>query len=195
MTRLSTAICLCLTVLSASERALAADQPSPTCIVDKVRQAYADGRKAIVKATYKNLDQADDLDKKVNFEEKGCISSYGLDGSFSIASIASNFLSGIKDAVCSAADNYLANQVAGVSAGIDAPLGLTNVGGQLVRGGDGVNISEGNNAIDFKTDQWANDQFSRLPQVDSGYKDYNYDSGPDLGDQTYLDQQRGGTRR
>jgi hypothetical protein len=165
-----------------------------TCIVDEVRDIYASGRGKIIQRTDELLNP-EPLDETVDFEEKGCISSYGLNGSFSLASIAQGFLNGIKDAVCSAADNYLADQIDGLASSIDAPLGLGDVGGSLVRGGEGVNIEEGENTIDFDEEQWVNDQFDQLPDVNPGYSDFDYDAGSDIGDENYLDQSRGGSRR
>lgn len=194
--RIRTVALMLLVTGPLSSPVLAATTPGTNddCIVDDVRKVYAEGRGKIIERTDELLNP-ESLDETVDFEEKGCISTYGLDGSFSLASIAKGFLSGIKDAVCAAADNYLANQVDGLKASIDAPLGLGDVGGSLVRGGSGVNVEQGENVIDFDKEKFINDQFDRVPDVNPGYSDFNYDSGPDIGDENYLDQKRNGARR
>jgi hypothetical protein len=188
---LSIAVLVCVPIQSSFAQAASAD---PECIVDEVRKKYAERRGQIIIATDESVNQ-EDLDDTVDFEEKGCISSYGLDGSFSLASLAQGFLDGIRDAVCSAADNYLADQVDGLSASIDAPLGLAGVGGGLVRGGEGVNVEQRQNELDFDEEDWINDQFNDLPDVNPGYSDFNYGGGPEAGDENYINQDRTGTRR
>jgi len=178
--------------LTPSSAQSASNEP---CVVDEVRKKYNEDRGQVTKRVYDKVHEGNDLDDVVDFEEKGCISSYGLDGSFSIESIASSFLSGIRDAVCSAADNYLADQVDGLSASIDAPLGLSGAGIGINRGSEGVNIEQGQNEIDFNAEGFINDQFDRIPNVNPGYTDYEYDSDSDIGDENYLDQDRTGARR
>jgi hypothetical protein len=121
-----------------------------------------------------------------------------------LASLAQGFLDGIRDAVCAAADNYLADQIDGLSASIDAPLGLAGIGGGLVRReeceeGDeeceeeqGVNFEQRQNELDFDEEDWINDQFDDLPDVNPGYSDFNYGGGPEAGDENYINQDRSG---
>lgn len=188
---LSIAVLTCVPVQSSFAQAASAD---PECPVDDVRKKYAERRGEIIIATDEQVNPVP-LDETVDFEEKGCISSYGLDGSFSLASLAVPFLDGIRDTVCETADNYLGDQVDGLGASIDAPLGLGSVGGNLVRGGEGVNVEQRQNELDFDEEDWINDQFNDLPDVNPGYSDFNYGGGPEAGDENYINQDRTGTRR
>lgn len=158
------------------------------CLVDKVRDQFLKRDKNLAgDAAEKSCEKCDEID----FEESGCIDGYGLDmSSFSLSGLADGLMNKLKNAACSAADNYVAGQIEGLRAEIEAPMGVGGVGVGLDKGGSGVDFSHDNQDLDFDFDSMISEQAERLPQVGTGYFDGDYSGGRRFDDIDHVDQRQ-----
>jgi|GEM_PF-3015970 len=109
-------------------------------------------------------------------EEAGCISDYGANLGFGVvSSLAGNLLNSLKDAACSALDDYIEDSVSQFGASISAPmdLGEFDVGiGQQ----DGLLTTTGEGrAFGFDFDKIMSDVSSELPQIEGSSVDIDGD--------------------
>lgn len=173
-----------LLVVSASSMAAMTDE---NCKIPSLRRDYAKATLAVADSVNTQIGEANDV-AEIDLEEQGCISDYGLKGGFGLPSLASGLLDGLMDKVCSAADDYIASNLDKFSASLTTPLNVADVDLGLGKREPGeplidTSTSESELGVDF--DSMIDDQFKRLPKVDSGYGDYSYDAGADVKDYDY----------
>lgn len=158
------------------------------CLVDKVREQFLASDKGLARAGAENsCPECDDID----FEKSACINGYGLDmSSFSLSGLASGLMDKLKNAVCSAADNYVGSQIAGIGMQIEAPMGIGGLGVGFDKGGSGFNFDHDAEELDFNFDAMVREQSRRLPTLGTGYFDGDYTGGSSFDDFRHVDQRQ-----
>lgn len=167
------------------------------CGIAEIRKEYAEATLKVASKTYE--DSADRNDPEdIDFEEQGCISDYGFRGSFGLPSLASGFLDGLKDKACAAADEYIESNLSQFQAGFTSPLEAADldVGIEQLEDDDdgGVDFTEGENEFGPDAGGAIEDAFDKLPDVDSGYGDYQYGEDNSSNDYDYIDRKEGERR-
>jgi hypothetical protein len=176
-------VALVLGGVSAPAVACATDEG---CVVDSIRDQFL--KRSLEIASGGAEKAAEGLDEQINFEEQGCIDTYGLDASsFSLSGLADGLIDGLTDAVCSAADSYVSDQVGSIGAQIEAPMGIGGAGVGFEKGGSGVDFEHSDTELDFDFDSMVNDQMGRLPDVGTGYFEGDYSGGTQVDDIDYSD--------
>lgn len=201
-------------LLSLSGTAIAAS--AEDCGIPDLRQQYAAASLAIVDATYKKNRPANNPEK-IDLEKQGCISGYGLKGGFGLPSLAGGLLDGLKDKVCKAADDYLKSNLDQFSLSLKSPLNIADVDlGVERQDPEGckdengkkvecswIDMKERDNELGVDFGDMIDDQFKKMPKVDSGFGDFDYDDGTDVKDYDYTTKKKkktkssseGGSRR
>jgi len=173
-----------------SAPALACANGDDPCPVDEVRKSFYESAMDLAEEGAKAA--LEGLDDEIDFEKQGCIDTYGLDmSSFSLSGLADGLMQSLKDAVCEAADNYVADQVDGLGASFDAPMGLGGGSVGLSKGGSGMNWDHETTELDFNFDQLIGDQVENLPSVNGGYFSGDYSGGQNFDDYDYVDSTGG----
>ncbi len=124
----------------------------------------------------------------MDLEDQGCISDYGLKGGFGLPSLAGGFLNGLKDAACKAADNFIASNVDQLSASLTSPLGIADVNLGVGKKGEGegmISLEQRSNELGVDLKSVIDDQFDKLPSVDNGFGEYEYEGKGDITDYEY----------
>ena len=172
-----------------------------------LRNNYADVENEINRAMGERFQDKDGDGKPdtedFDLEEQGCISDYGIEGGFGLPSMAD--LGGLMDQACEAADAYIGEQLSQFGANISSPLGLADMelgvdSYDKCKAGETpdkdncqnspLNMSESTNEIGLDTGGFIDDQFDKLPEVESEYTDYEFEGEGDASDYNYGTSQK-----
>lgn len=156
-----------------------------SCKIADLREQYTKATGALNAAlNEKRQTQGEEIDLK----DQGCISDYGLNGGFGLPSLASGFLNGLKDKACEAADNYLASNLDQLSVSLTSPMGVSDLDLDIGKRGDDdslVTLENRTNELGVDLHSLIDDQFDRLPVLDNGFGEYNYEGPGDYTDYDY----------
>lgn len=130
----------------------------------KMREVNREANSAIAGArTKKTLEDMPDFDA----EEAGCISSYGANLGFGmVSSLAGNLLNSLKDAACSALDDYIDESITQFGSSISAPMDLGEIDLGLGRQDSLLKADGEGRAFGFDFDKIMDDVADELPSIE-----------------------------
>ena len=176
--RLSVCVSLLLAVATTAPSASASQggtERSAFCTqVDDLRKNYGKLNRALaVKVVQDNSDPIEDWD----MEEDSCINDYGVNVGFSFSGITSAILDGLKDAACSALNDAIGGQLAGLGASVTGPVGLGDLDVGFGESDSPFSIEGERKNIGVDYEDIFSDQLDKLPAVDDGFIDSDQSGG------------------
>lgn len=142
---------------------------------------------AVIARAESDQDKIEDWD----IEEDSCISNYGADIGLGLSGLASGFLDGLKDQVCSAADAYIGGQLSSLGASINGPLDVADITVGIGESDSMVNSDLTVREVDLDRGSIIDRALDNAPEIQDGYRDYDATGGRSVDDSEYLRRGRG----